>query len=60
MSSGKCKYCIYQYLEFSPIYKTYIDGCRAPKNADFSDGCKNVYKKKQPPKAYIKGGKINA
>ena len=45
MSSGKCKYCIYQYLEFSPIYKTYIDGCRAPKDADFSDGCKNIYKK---------------
>lgn len=59
MSSCKCKYCIHHCLEYSPIYSTYIDGCKAPKDVDFSDGCKNVYKKKEPSKAFIKRRKTN-
>lgn len=54
MSSDRCKYCVHHCLEYSPIYSTYIDGCKAPKDADFSDGCKRVYKKKELPKAFIK------
>ena len=53
MGREKCRACVYHTLDYSPIYSTYIEGCsyEGPKR---NGGCDGIYKKKEPPKAYIK------
>lgn len=49
----KCRHCIHHRLEYSKVYKTYVEGCEVA-DADRSKGCIDTFKKKEPPKAFIK------
>ena len=53
MMNDRCHKCKHYILEFSPIYKSYIEGCSALK-MDRNDGCKYAFELKEKPKAIIK------
>lgn len=53
MMTKKCRKCKHYTLEYVSAFSAYIEGCDAG-NLDRGNGCKDGFKEKEKPKAFIK------